>query len=195
MPRTPRPLLDGAIYHVFNRGNGRMDLFAEESDYRFFLKKLHEAKIKFGVTLNHYCLMSNHYHLLVQIVKGENLSRFMHYLQMNYAHYFGKKYNFSGHVFGQRYRSPIIPKESYYLQCGRYIERNPVKAGLAGKAEDYPYSSAKFYSLGRADALITPNIYYEGLGRTESERQTTYKEFLEMEDPYAEIISEALEKN
>jgi len=121
MPRKVRELVEGGIYHVYNRGNDRRSLFREESDFEIFRQRLLQAKEKFDLQIYHYCLMSNHFHLLVRVEKGEDLPRFMHALQLNYARYFKRKYRTVGHVFQERFRSPRIPEESYYLQCGRYI--------------------------------------------------------------------------
>ena len=192
MPRKPRELEDEAIYHVFNRGNNRRELFLATEDYRTFLMLLSQAKTKFQADIFHYCLMTNHFHLLVKVARGENLPRFMHHVQLGYARYFKKKYGSIGHVFQERYRSPRIPEESYYLQCGRYIERNPVAARLVREPGEYPYSSAAFYALGSSDPLITPNLYYQQTGRTQEERQVNYQKFLSVDEPYSEIIEEAL---
>jgi len=192
MPRTPRELVDEGVYHLFNRGNNRRNLFQEKEDFQAFLQELFKAKTKFNAALYHYCLMTNHYHLLLQIPRGEDLPRLMHQVQLSYARYFKKKYSFIGRLFQERFRSPRIPGESYYLQCGRYIERNPVKAGLVQKAWDSPYSSAAFYALGSRDPLITPNLYYEETGRSEEERRANYQKFLSLDEPYGEIIEGAL---
>ena len=166
MPRKVRELFNGGVYHIFNRGNNRRNLFLDHEDFRFYIDKLCELKDLYAMEVFHYCLMSNHYHLLVRTLRGEYLPRVMHKLQLGYARYYKKKYKYTGHIFQERYRSPQIPVESYYLQCGRYIERNPVKAKMVKEAWDYVYSSAGYYCFGNADSLVTPNLYYEGkIGR------------------------------
>ena len=99
------------------------------------------------------------------------------------------KHKTTGHVFEERYRCPRIAKESYYLQCGRYIERNPVKAEMVLRAEDYAYLSARYYVKGHKDVLITENMYYEEMGRSPHERQRNYQQFVGIDEPYAELIS------
>lgn len=194
MPRKARELVEGGIYHVFNRGNDRRDLFREGDDFDFFREALHQAKDKFPIEIFHYCLMNNHFHLLVRLLKGEDLPQFMHALQLHYARFFKKKYKSVGHVFQERFRSPRIPEESYYLQCGRYIERNPLKAGLVSEAAQYPYSSAPYYVRGVKDTLITPNIYYEEMGKTHEERRENYRQFLLLDEPYSSMVDQALVK-
>jgi len=192
MPRKQRELVDEGIYHVFNRGNDRQHLFLEEQDYKYFLEQLLTAKKRLQATIYHYCLMSNHFHLLVRVVKGQDLPRMMHFTQLGYARYFKKKYHSVGHVFQERFRSPRIPEESYYLQCGRYIERNPVKARLCQKAEDYRWTSARYYVNSIFDPLVTPNMYYEQMGSTPKERQESYRRFVSIDEPYGHIVEEAL---
>ena len=110
MPRRVRELEDGGIYHVFNRGNDRRSLFQDSEDFQFFLGKLLLEKTILNTQIYHYCLMTNHFHLLLEVKKGEDLSKLMHHVQLAYARYFKKKYRFQGHVFQERFRSPRIPK-------------------------------------------------------------------------------------
>lgn len=194
MPRRPRELEDGGIYHLFNRGNNRMELFGADRDYRTFLDLVREAKKRFPADIFHYCVMPNHFHFLLRISRGLDLPRWMHRIQLGYARYFMKLHGFVGHVFQQRFRSPRIAEESYYLQCGRYIERNPVKAGLVKEAADYRYSSARFYVRGETDELVTPNVYYEEMGETDAARKENYRKFLAIDEPYGAIVDRVLAK-
>ncbi len=194
MPRRPRVLVDGGIYHVFNRGNNRHDLFCDQEDAGIFLSYLYEIKQELGASIYHYCLMTNHFHFLMKVERGEDLSKVMHRAQLGYARYFKRKYKFVGHVFQERFRSPLIDREAYYLQCGRYIERNPVKADMVKNAWDYEWTSATYYALGEKDGMITPNPYYEGMGKDAASRQESYRSFLAIEDAYSKLIDEALIK-
>lgn len=192
MPRKPREFIDGGIYHIFNRGNNRNRLFLTENDFACFLRLLALAKEKYKVNIFHYCLMTNHFHMLLRSETKEGLPALMHWLQLGYARYFKKIYRTTGHIFEERFRSPRIAEESYYLQCGRYIERNPVKAKMVSQAWEYPYSSAPFYTQGRKDDLITFDPYYLEMGVNEKERAEYYKKFLLIEDPYTPMIDEQL---
>jgi len=194
MPRKPRELVDGGIYHVFNRGNDRRTLFSDGDDYQEFLDHLGQGLALHQAALYHYCLMPNHFHLLLCIRAAGDLPTLMHRLQLAYARYFKKTRGFVGHVFQERFRSPRIPAESYYLQCGRYIERNPVAAKLVDEPAAYPYSSAAFYALGQPNARLTPNLYYEQMGTTPAVRQQRYREFLALEEPYAALVDQGLVK-
>lgn len=192
MPRKPRELVDGGIYHVFNRGNDRMDLFGDENDFQCFLDLLLIQKRKTESDLFHYCLMTNHFHLLVKVKRGNDLPLFMHGLQLAYTRYFKKKYQFLGHLFQQRFKSSRIEEESYFLQCGRYIERNPLKAHLVKECADYKYSSARFYVEGSKNELITLNPYYLSMGSSDKERQEHYRQFILIDEPYSQLVDEAL---
>ena len=194
MPRKARFLFDGGIYHVYSRGNNRKNLFLAPEDFEVFLEQLKLLKPTFGYELFHYCLMTNHFHLLIRMTKGEELSKLMHRLKLSYTRYYKTKYDFVGHLFQGRYKSPWIEEESYYLQCGRYIERNPVSAGMVKECHHYPYSSASYYVEGKVDELLTENIYYKDMGKTAAERRLAYREFVSLEEPYKVMVDAALEK-
>ena len=194
MPRKPREFVAGGIYHVFNRGNNRRVLFEEERDFKSFMGLLASGQEREEIKIFHYCLMSNPFHMLVQSEGELSLPRFMHWVQLAYARYFKSTYKTTGHVFEERYRSPRIAEESYYVQCGRYIERNPVKAKMVERAEDYSYSSARYYVTGKRDYLLTENLYYSGMGHDVAARQQNYATFLRHEEPYAELITDQLLK-
>ena len=195
MPRKPREFVDQGIYHVFNRGNNRSNVFQSVGDYLCFLNLMQSAKDKYEIQIFHYCLMTNHFHFLLRSNKKNDLPAFMHWLQLGYVRYFKSKYETTGHVFEERFRSPRIAEESYYLQCGRYIERNPVKANVVSYAWHYVYSSASFYVEGKSNPLITPNIYYLQMGGTEVERKKSYQKFLLLEEPYEPLIGAQLLKH
>lgn len=188
MPRRARELTADGIYHVYNRGNNRVWLFKEPDDFGYFKRCLQEARDALSSRLYHYCLMGNHYHLLVRIRQELDLPRFLRGVQLSYLWYYRKKYGLKGHLFQGRYKNPRISEESYFLQCGRYIERNPVKALLVSHPAEYPWSSAPYYCRGTNDPLITENPYYEELGDTISERQTAYRTLLEAHDPYERLV-------
>jgi putative transposase len=134
----------GAFYHVFSRGNQKQPVFLSDDDMYFFLKCLREAHDKFGVIVHVYCLMPNHYHLILETPLG-NLSKIMHFLNTTYTIYFNKKHKRCGHLFQGRYKSILIEAESYAQELSRYIHLNPVRSEIVELPEQYPWSSYEFY--------------------------------------------------
>jgi len=138
MPRRPRIDLAG-YHHVMNRGVNRSDIFVDDSDYEVFLKIVCKACKDYMVVLHDYCLMTNHFHLLVE-TRMENLSLFMKYVNSNYAIYANKKQKRSGHFWQGRFYSRYIANDTYYYTLIRYIEQNPIEAGLVSSVGEYPYT-------------------------------------------------------
>jgi putative transposase len=134
----------GAFYHVFSRGNQKQPVFLSDDDMLFFLKCLREAHDKFGVIVHVYCLMPNHYHLILETPLG-NLSKIMHFLNTTYTIYFNKKHKRCGHLFQGRYKSILIEAESYAQELSRYIHLNPVRSEIVELPEQYPWSSYECY--------------------------------------------------
>ena len=148
MPRKPRIELAG-YHHIINRGVNRSVVFVDDNDYEMFLKIVCKACRVYGVVLHDYCLMSNHFHLLAETAR-ENLSSFMKQINANYAIYANKKQKRSGHFWQGRYYSRYINSENYYYTLIRYIEQNPVEAGIVSKVEDYPYTLGSVIANGLA---------------------------------------------
>jgi putative transposase len=190
MPRRPRRLqwTEEACYHLMDRGHNRETIFGDDADHAFFLRLVRRYQQRFGFRLYHYCLMSNHFHLLVQLSDPQHVSRLMAGLLRAYVHYFHRRYGFWGHLFQGRFKSPAIQCETYLLSCGRYIERNPLDAGLVTEPWAYRWSSARAYALGVADDLLAPNPYYERLGSSPNECQEQWRRFLLGTDEREEAI-------
>lgn len=144
MPRSPRLHTPGLFYHVFARGNNREPIFFEEDNYRRFLVNLERFRCPLNYNIYAYCLLPNHFHLLLQIDKI-NLSKIMQILLTAYTMYINKKYGRVGHIFQGRFQSIIVEKETYLLQVHRYIHLNPLKAGLVADLKMYPWSSYSHY--------------------------------------------------
>jgi len=139
MPRLPRIEIPG-YYHIVNRGVERRKVFHSDEDFEYFLNLIIESSILHNVTIHNYCLMDNHYHLLLEL-KDENLSKFMQNINSSYANYFNKKYQRSGHLWQGRFKSWYVTSESYLFTLIRYIEYNPIKAKIVKSLKDYKYSS------------------------------------------------------
>jgi len=143
MPRKPRIEIAG-YYHIINRGVEQRVIFKEKEDYKKFEELFCTYAPSYGVTVHNYCLMSNHYHLLIEIEDGM-LSKFMRQINMNYAIYFNKKYKRSGHLWQGRFKSWYVTDEAYLHTLILYIEQNPVKAKMLKRVEEYSYSTAHYF--------------------------------------------------
>jgi putative transposase len=178
MPRTKRRVSPTGIYHWIVRGLNRKQLFHQKNDYEHFEVLLREYIGKFGITVYHYCYMSNHVHLLIKANDLKDLAGFSHYVQRRYAYYYCKEHQWNGGVFQRRYRSHGIEEESYLLECGRYIERNPLKAKVVKRPEQYGYSSYHYYARGQSSPLITPSPAYLALSQDAKQRKALYVRYI-----------------
>jgi REP element-mobilizing transposase RayT len=143
MPRRPR-IEQAGKYHVLNRGVAQMRIFEEPADYEYFEELMCFYAKSYGITIHNYCLMSNHYHLLLEIEEA-NLSKFMRQLGMNYSIYFNKKNKRTGHLWQGRFKSWFITDEAYLYTLMCYIEQNPLKANMVKELAEYPYSSYHYF--------------------------------------------------
>lgn len=185
MPRHPRFLPPGYYFHIMNRGNNGAKIFTCDDDFRFYLDKFSDLKLEHPFDLYHYCLMGTHLHLLVKIEKESDFSNFSKRLNLSYASYFQRNYGLTGHFWQGRYKSQLISDDPYFIQCGKYIELNPVKAGMIEKPEEYSWSSYRYYALGDKNHLLTEDIFYKKLGNDAKSRQKAFRELVvddEIED-------------
>lgn len=190
LPRTSHTT-SSLIYHVFNRGNGRRRIFHASKDYLRFMEILQRYSEKDNLSIFHWALMPNHYHLLLEIPEPRRLSSVMAGIGKSYSIYHHRSYSSAGFLFQGRFKSKPVQKEDYLQICGLYIERNPVVAKMTKKAEDYPYSSARFYINGSDDKLTKMSYAYEALGQTQKERQLEYTKLLNSftEKPELDYVS------
>jgi putative transposase len=162
MPRPLRPIDDGLIYHVINRGNNRQDVFRKRDDFEAFLRAVADLKERKPFACYGYCLMRNHIHLLLR-PKGTTISRIVQSLLVSHTQRYHKHYRSGGHVWQGRFKSPVIQSDEHLLAVLRYIEANPLRAGLVERAEDYPWTSYRAHGSGETDPLVDPLITYEEL--------------------------------
>ncbi len=141
MPRSARITIEKACYHIITRGNQKQTVFKDPSDYQKYLLLLTRYKNKYKFMLYCFCLMPNHVHLIIEVDKAEQLNRIMRGLNLSYTLYFNFKYEKVGHLWQDRFKSKIIEKDAYLLECIRYIEGNPVRASLVSSIHDYLWSS------------------------------------------------------
>ena len=144
MARPLRIEYPGAFYHVTSRGNEKRDIFRSSQDRRKFLSYMESSVVRYGAIMHVWCLMSNHYHLLIETPAG-NLSQIMRHINGAYTTYFNVKRKRAGHLFQGRYKAILIDANSYATELSRYIHLNPVRAGMVERPEDYPWSSYKSY--------------------------------------------------
>jgi putative transposase len=140
MARPLRIEYPGAFYHVTSRGNDQKDIFKSRKDREKFLDYLGTATERYGAQIHAFCLMSNHYQLLLETPQG-NLSQIMRHINGAYTTYFNAKRKRAGHFFQGRYKALLVEENSYATELSRYIHLNPVRAGITEKPEDYPWSS------------------------------------------------------
>ncbi len=195
MPRKPRRLTESGIYHIITRGNNRQSLFRKVEDFDYYLELIQLLKEEYLFELYHYCLMTNHTHLLIKFFDEEALQKLMQRINLTYAKYYRRQYHYHGHVFQDRFKSFPIESESYLLECGRYIERNSLKAKMVQDLKDYPYSSYCYYAYDQEGPVLTPNPLYLELSSDPSTRQLKYREYLLQSRPYEEFIAQGLMAN
>jgi REP element-mobilizing transposase RayT len=157
MARPPRVFGPGLLYHVIVRGNHRETVFLDHSDYETYLRRLAVYRARYAMTLHAYCLMPNHVHLVLATA-ALPLGRFMQCLQQSYTQRFNRRYAQVGHVFQGRYKAFLCATDEYLVTLVRYVHQNPVRAGLAAHAEDYPYSGHRAYLGGMATGLVDPTF-------------------------------------
>ncbi len=159
MPRRPRISLPG-YYHVLNRGVNRDNIFLDDKDKGTFLAFLDLSRNIYQLTVHSYCILDNHYHLLLETTR-DNLSLAVRYINSRYAAYFNKKMQRVGPLWQGRFKSWYVHDEEYFWLLLRYIEMNPVKAGLAAKIGDYPFSSAYAASRGQKTEILSASCLYQ----------------------------------
>jgi len=182
MPRGARVVPETGYLHVMCRGNNRRKIFFKPQNYRFY----HQLAVKYkkltGIKIIHYCFMPNHVHFMIGVKPASDLATFMKRLNLSFFYYYRRNREYVGHLWQGRFKSKIIEKDDYFLCCGKYIELNPVRAGLCDSPQDYPYSSYAFYALGKPDYLLDMDPFYPGLADTLKGRQKAYCNIIIPED-------------
>jgi putative transposase len=175
MPRQPRHYVAGIPAHVIQRGNNRLPCFFVESDYRCYLDWLAEAADRFECQIHAYVLMTNHVHLLMTPLTDGAISRVVQSVGRRYVRYINDARQRTGTLWEGRHKGSVIQSERYFLACSRYIELNPVRAGIVARPGDYPWSSYRHNAHGVPDELLTPHIEYTGLGTSPDQRTAAYR--------------------
>lgn len=179
MARLPRLTLPGYPHHVIQRGNNRQPIFADAQDYEAMLAMLADSARMHGVAIHAYVLMGNHFHLLATPASAESLPRMMQAVGRGYVRYFNQRHGRSGTLWEGRYRSTLIQSERYLMACMVYMDLNPVRAGLAERPTDWPWSSHAHYLGLCNDRVVTPHALYWALGNTPFAREAAYGELVQ----------------
>ena len=175
LPRLPRYAAPGFPHHVIQRGNNRCACFAVDSDYRFFRDCLSTACENHGCRIHAYVFMTNHVHLLMTPSTATAIGQVMQSVGRRYVGHFNSTYQRTGTLWEGRYKATVVETESHLLACYRYIELNPVRAGLVDDPRAYRWSSHGANAFGQRDSLVSPHEVYAQLGRHDAARQAAYR--------------------
>lgn len=184
MPRQPRYFLPGYAFHVVARGVNRQETFFEDEDYRLYLSVLRRASERHRCRIHAYVLMTNHVHLLVSPESRQAIPLVFQAIGRSYVQAINRKYERSGTLWEGRYRACLVDTDEYLLTCYRYVELNPVRAGLVADPALYTYSSYHQNASGSEDPLVSPHDAYLALGVDSEARRAAYR------DLFVDVIDE-----
>ena len=173
--RTRRIYVPGLSAHVFQRGHNRGAIFDEPFDYDYFLALVRHSARLYGTEVHAFALMHNHYHLIATPGNAKALPSTMKAIDCGYTKYYNRKHGRMGTLWNARYRAKLIHDEAYWLTCLRYVEHNPVNAGIVGTAAQYRWTSYRVHAHGVFSDWLVPHRVYQELGKTPAERQQAYR--------------------
>ena len=166
MARRPRLYLPNCPLHIIQRRNNRAACFRDDSDYKAYLHFMLEAAAQYDVSIHAFVLMTNPVHMLATPSTEESASRMMQSIGRRYVQYFNHAYSRTGTLWEGRYKSTLVDTDNYFLTVYRYIELNPVRAGMVEHAADYPSSSYPNNAAGVEIQMLTSHDSYVALGKT-----------------------------
>ncbi len=175
MARKPRIVVPGQALHIIQRGNNRQPCFFADDDYRFYLDCLKDAATRYGAQLHAYVLMTNHVHLLLTPETEPTPSMLLQSVGRRYVRHVNQVYRRSGTLWEGRYKSTLIDSDRYLLTCSRYIELNPVRAGMVAHPGDYRWSSFCGNAGSAQEPNISPHPLYLALGGSPAARGMAYR--------------------
>jgi putative transposase len=197
MPRQPRLDLAHVPQHIVQRGNDWQPCFFETADFERYRAELREISMREGCAVHAYVLMTNHVHLLMTPTATGQIARVLQALGRRFVRHINDRYHRTGTLWEGRYKACLVDTDEYLLRCYRYIELNPVRAGMVSRPEDYPWSSYRFNARGEPDPLVHPHAIYGSLGSHASTRQTAYRSLVGQvlpEDPDIDDIRRHLQQ-
>lgn len=173
------------IYHVIKRGNNKQVIFADNEDYQHYLNTIQRYKKKYGFKLFAFCLMTNHAHLLIKVGQEGTISRIMQSITVAHTRYYNFSYQRCGHVWQGRFHSPIVSEDNYMLNVMKYIEQNPLRAGMVKRVGDYRWSSYLLNVRQNDSVLIDrdENCMFNSLGQDNAIRIQAYKKLVDVTLP------------
>jgi putative transposase len=174
MPRIARLIVPDVAVHIVQRGHDRADCFFEEADYHAYMDALRIYAAKFACNVHAYCLMTNHVHLLVTPCEASGCAQLMKHVAQRYSKRFNARHGRRGTLWEGRFYSALVPRERYALACYRYIDLNPVRAGMVQHPAQYRWSSYRANAQARPDELVTPHPAYVALAGGGDERAAKY---------------------
>ncbi len=175
MPRKPRFYMPGTPVHSVQRGHNKAAIFFDNFDYLEYLRCLKEASDTCGCAIHAYVLMTNHVHLLTTPENPRSISRMFQRLGGHYVRYINETYDRSGSLWEGRYKSTIVQSQTYLLICQRYIEMNPVRAGMVDHPARYRWSSYSANAFGVSNPILSKHAEYQLLGHLPEDRQSAYR--------------------
>lgn len=192
MARLPRLIVPGYPHHIIQRGNNRQAIFADDVDRERYLLLLSESAKRHRLPIHAFVLMTNHVHLLATPAEVGAIAAVMQAVGRAYVRWFNKRHERSGTLFEGRFRSSMVDADHYALACTRYIEMNPVRAGLVSRPEEFRWSSHRHHVGLQPHPLITEHAAIWGLGNTPFERQSSYKKMFDA--PHEELANTFIRK-
>ncbi len=174
MPRQPRFWYPGAVLHVIQRGNNRTSVFVDDEDRVRYIDDLYDASCKHDVAIHAYVLMTNHVHLLASPSQAYAMPRMMQTVGRRYVGRFNRIHDRTGTLWEGRYRAAVVDTDPYFFACMRYVELNPVRAGIVETPAEFRWSSHRANAFGEPDALVTHHSAYAALGDAVPLRRDAY---------------------
>ncbi|WP_426208945.1 transposase [Massilia sp. TWP1-3-3] len=197
MSRYRRPVFANVPLHIVQRGNNRNPCFFCKGDYQVFLGMMEDALAEFDCTLHAYVLMPNHVHLLASPVDTTAPASLMQRVGQRYTQYVNRRYRRYGTLWQGRYHSSLVDNEGYFLTCQRYIELNPVRAGIVAHPVDYDWSSYRVHAHGEPSDIVVPHDLYHAIDAEKRARESSYRALFAqaLPEPLLDQVRQATQSN
>lgn len=176
MSRPLRIIVEGLPIHHIQRGNNKQPVFLDDGDRRLYRELLLEGSQRFGLAVHAWVFMTNHVHLLLTPERADGLSRLTEWMGARYVCFFNRRHGRTGRLWQGRFHSSVVESSRYFLTCSRYIDQNPVRAGLCRHPQEHAWSSYARLAYGLYDPLVTEHAEYLALGRSAQVRQAMYRQ-------------------